>query len=217
MSIRSREVDAYIASAAPFARPILKKLRELFHAACPQVEERLKWRCPSFEYKGMLGGMAAFKRHVSWGLWKAALLDDPDGILKSTASSPMGGGSPTDVSELPPDRAMLRLIGQAVRLNEQGVKLPRRSARGGKPPVRPPADLARALRAAPAARATWVAFSPSHRREYAEWILDARRPETRRRRVEQAIALLAEGKGRNWKYERNPRSRQAAARAARSG
>src|SRR5436190_15349719 len=107
MSTRTPQVDAYIEKAQPFARPILNKIRTLFHRGCPQLEEKLKWSHPSFEYKGMLGGMAAFKQHVSWGFWKAALLKDPHGVMKSDASSPMGGGSPRALSELPSDRIIL--------------------------------------------------------------------------------------------------------------
>lgn len=198
---RNAAVDAYIAKAAPFARPIMAKLRRLFHKACPQIEEKIKWGCPSFEYKGMVGGFAAFKKHVSWGFWKASLLNDPNGALKSTASSPMGGGSPTSVRELPPDDVLLDLIRQAVQLNLDGVKLARPKNAGRAPPETPP-DLAAALKKNARARATYHAFSPSHQREYVEWITEAKRPETRTRRLAQTIEWLAEGKSRNWKYER---------------
>ena len=76
MKSRSKEVDAYIAKAPEYARPILVKIREAFHAGCNDLEERIKWGVPSFEYKGMLGGMAAFKKHVTFGFWKARLMDD---------------------------------------------------------------------------------------------------------------------------------------------
>lgn len=193
------EVDAYIARSAPFAQPILKKLRMLFHHGCPGLEEKIKWGCPSFEYKGMLCGMAAFKKHVAWGFWKAKLLKDPKGILKSTASSPMGGGSPTSVDELPPDAVLLGLIRQAVALNEAGVKLPA-ARKKQRPPLKVPADLTSALKKRPAASRTFAGFSPSHKREYVEWITQAKRPETRAARITQAVEWMADGKPRNWKY-----------------
>src|SRR5688572_29538289 len=143
MGTRSADVDAYIERAQPFARPILRKLRALFHRACPAVEERLKWGAPSFEYKGMLGGMAAFKQHVRWGLWKAKLLKDPHGLLRGEGGS--GWGKATTVSELLRDAIVIDLIKQAAALNDKGVKSPARAA--AKPPVpKTPSDLAAALR-----------------------------------------------------------------------
>jgi uncharacterized protein YdeI (YjbR/CyaY-like superfamily) len=193
------QVDAYIARAQPFARPILQKLRDLFHKASPAIEEKLKWGVPSFEHKGIVGGFAAFKQHVNWGLWKASLLDDPTGAMRADASSPMSGGRIASVSDLPPDRVMLNLIRQAVDLNERGVKLPRLQ-RAKRPPLRTPADLAAALKANARAAATFKAFPPSHKRDYIEWITDAKQPATRTRRLEQAITWIAAGKPRNWKY-----------------
>jgi uncharacterized protein YdeI (YjbR/CyaY-like superfamily) len=198
MANTSPQVDAYIAKSAAFAQPILIKLRALFHRACPGIEEKLKWGVPSFEYKGMVGGMAAFNKHLTWGLWKAKLLNDPRGILNDHAGS-MGGGKITDVSQLPSDKLILDLIRQAVQLNEQGVKLPRPESKKRPPPKTPP-DLAGALRKNAKASATFEAFSPSHKREYIEWITEAKQDETRQRRLKQAIDWLAQGKPRNWKY-----------------
>jgi uncharacterized protein YdeI (YjbR/CyaY-like superfamily) len=195
------QVDAYIAKAAPFAQPILIKLRSLFHQACPDIAEKLKWGMPSFEYKGLVGGMAAFKKHTTWGFWKAKLLSDPKGVLKGDERTPMDAGKPTDVSQLPADKDIIDLIKQAVALNEQGVKLERPKTKK-KPPPKTPPDLATALKKNAKARACFEAFSPSHKREYIEWITEAKQEETRKRRLVQAIEWIAQGKGRNWKYER---------------
>jgi uncharacterized protein YdeI (YjbR/CyaY-like superfamily) len=197
MSNHNAQVDAYIAKSPPFAQPILTRLRELFHRACPQLEEKLKWGVPSFEYKGMLGGMAAFKKHATWGLWKSKLLNDPKKVIDHPGS--MGAGKPSNISELPPDRDILDLIKQAVALNEKGVKLERPKPAKRPPPKAPP-DLAAALKKNAKARATFDAFSPSHKREYIEWITEARQEETRKRRLAQAIEWMAHGKPRNWKY-----------------
>jgi uncharacterized protein YdeI (YjbR/CyaY-like superfamily) len=200
MPNRSPEVDAFIAQAAPFAQPILIKLRDLFHRASPKIEERLKWGMPSFEYKGIVGGMAAFKKHATWGLWKTSLVKDPKGILKGPESS-MGGGRYTDLSQLPADKDIIHLIKQVVALNEQGVKVEKPKGNKRPPPKTPP-DLAAALKKNARACATFEAFSPSHKREYIEWIADAKQEETRKRRLAQAIEWMAQGKARNWKYER---------------
>src|SRR5262245_59883995 len=116
---RTPRVDAYIKNAAPFARPILTKSRSLFHRACQKVEEKIKWGHVSFEYKGMLGGMAAFKHHATWGMWKASLINDPDGVMARRASSMMSAGQIDDVSQLASDKEIIDIIKQGVTLNDQ--------------------------------------------------------------------------------------------------
>lgn len=198
MGKRDPRFDAYIAKAAPFARPILTELRERVHAACPDVVETLKWSHPSFEYKGILCGMAAFKAHAVFGFWKHKLVvgDDPK------ANEAMGSfGCLTKVSELPAKAQFARLVKQAMQLNDQGVKVVRDKTRTKKPIKMHPAFKA-ALAKNKKALATFEAFSPSHRREYMEWISDAKQDATRERRLATAIEWLAQGKSRNWKYEK---------------
>ena len=71
MATKDPRIDAYIAKAANFAKPILKHLRKVVHTGCPEVEETMKWSMPHFDYKGMMCGMAAFKEHCAFGFWKA--------------------------------------------------------------------------------------------------------------------------------------------------
>lgn len=193
------EVDAYIANAAPFAQPILRKIRKAFHKASPDIIETMKWNFPHFEYKGLIGHMAAFKAHVSFGFWKARLMEDPHGLLRPIGETSMGGAKVLEVSELPPDDVMLAYIREAIRLNEEGV-MPEKKPRKSLPAVEVPADLAAALKKNRKAQATFEKFPPSHRREYIEWITEAKQAATRQRRLATAIEWLAEGKQRNWKY-----------------
>ena len=201
MGTRDPRFDAYIAKSAPFARPILAHLREVVHAACPEAEETLKWGMPHFMYRGMLCGMAAFKAHCTFGFWKGALIVDRAG---GKADEAMGQfGCIRTIADLPPKRVLAGYVRQAMKLNEAGVKHPARSKSAApKKPLRTPPDLAAALRKSRRAAATFAAFPPGHRREYVEWILDAKRSETREKRLAQTIEWLAEGKSRNWKYER---------------
>lgn len=198
MGSRDPRVDAYIAKSREFARPILTHIRDVVHAACPEVEEAMKWSMPHFMYHGMLCGMAAFREHCSLGFWKAALLMKEDARSRDA----MGQfGCIRSVDDLPSRTTLTRYVKAAMRLNETGETVPRRA----KParPVRVPTELRAALTRHPEARAAFERFSPSHRREYAEWILEAKRPETRERRVATAIEWIAEGKSRNWKYVRS--------------
>lgn len=197
MAHHDPRIDAYIAKSADFAKPILQRLRDIVHEACPDVEETVKWGMPSFLYAGgILCGMAAFKQHVSFGFWKHAL------VMDNAERDGMGSfGKITKPSDLPSKRELIALIRKAMRLNEQGAKAPAaRRAATPKPPQQPPGELLDALKKNRKASAAFAAFSPSQQREYTEWISEAKREETRQRRLEQAIEWIAEGKPRHWKY-----------------
>ena len=196
MADRNPEVDAYIGKARPFAQPILRHLREVVHRAEPRVEETIKWGFPHFEVGGILCSMAAFKAHCALTFWNAeAVLGDQG------ESGAMGQcGRITSLDDLPEDATLEGYVRTATSLRDAGV-VPARSAASAKPPVEVPQDLARALAAAPAAARAFEGFSPSHRREYVEWITEAKRAATRERRLGQAVAWMAEGKTRNWRYE----------------
>jgi uncharacterized protein YdeI (YjbR/CyaY-like superfamily) len=198
MSKRDPRIDAYIAKSAGFARPILRHIRSVVHAACPQVEEGIKWGMPHFGYRGgMMCQMAAFKQHCAFGFWKAARILGPDG---RSAEKAMGQfGRLTSLGDLPPRRVLTGYIRQAMALHEEGVRVPR-PRRRPRPSVRTPADLAAALKENARAGATYREFSPSHRREYVEWITGAKGADTRARRLATAIKWMAEGKSQNWKY-----------------
>jgi uncharacterized protein YdeI (YjbR/CyaY-like superfamily) len=188
---RDQRVDAYIANAAPFAKPILTHFRDVVHDACPEVVETLKWGHPSFEYHGIMCGISAFKEHCAFGFWKAALLDGIE-IRQQVRS----------IDDLPKRRDLVRLVRQAARLNEHGIKVPEepRKRAAEKPELTIPAVLAAALRLDKKAAAAFDAFSYSHKKEYVEWIDEAKTDDTRERRVETALEWMAEGKPRNWKY-----------------
>ena len=190
-------IDDYIQSAAAFAQPMLVHIRDTVHQACPQVEETIKWGMPTFMHAGgILCGMAAFKKHVSFGYWKHALV-----VGDGSAQEGMGSyGKMASLKDLPPKKTLLAHIRKAAKLNEDGVKAPaqRKSA---KPFPQEPDDLVAALRKNKAAQATYEAFPPSCKREYVEWITEAKREETRAKRLAQAVEWMAEGKRRNWKYE----------------
>ena len=195
---RDPRIDAYIEHAAPFARPILAHVRALVHKACPQVEETIKWGMPTFVHGGgILCGMAAFKQHASFGYWKHALV-----VGEGEPRAGMGSyGKMASLQDLPPDKLLLAHIRKAMTLNEDGVKAPTTRKSAPKPPAETPEDLVAALKKNTQAKATFDAFPPSCKREYVEWIVEAKREETRAKRLAQTVEWLAEGKRRNWKYE----------------
>jgi uncharacterized protein YdeI (YjbR/CyaY-like superfamily) len=197
MPTRDPRVDAYIANSADFAKPILVHLRDVVHLTCPQVEETLKWKMPTFMYHGMLCGMAAFKQHCTFGFWKHALVVGEEQAGDAQAMGQFGRIA--RIADLPSKKILAGYIKKAMQLNEDGVKAPRATSKR-KPAPRVSDDLAAALKKNRKAAATFAAFSPTNQREYIEWITEAKREETRAKRLATAVEWMAEGKIRNWKY-----------------
>ncbi len=203
MPEKSKAIDAYIEKSAVFAKPILNHLRKLVHSACPDVEEKMKWSFPHFDYKGeMMCHMAAFKQHAAFGFWKAALMKDPVMMQEAKAETAMGHlGRITALSDLPPDKKLIAWIKEAMALNDKGIKLPGKSNKEQKELVIPGYFL-KALEKNKKAREVFNGFAYSHKKEYLQWVTEAKTEETRLRRLATAIEWIAEGKGRNWKYEK---------------
>jgi len=197
MARRDPRVDSYIARAAPFARPILEHLRELVHRGDPAITETIKWGMPSFEHGGIVCHMAAFKAHVAFGFWRGDLV----GATGKEKEAMGQFGRIVTLDDLPADRTVVALVKKAAALNEQGVPKATKPKRP-KPELPVPEDLAAALGKNAKARTTFEGFPPSHRREYVEWITEAKTDATRARRVATTLEWLAEGKPRNWKYRK---------------
>ena len=175
------------------------RLRRAVHKGCPDVVETLKWSVPAFEYHGILCGMAAFKAHCLFNVWKAPLV--APGLPKPLAARLERIGRLESVADVPSEAVLVQIIRKAAAVNAAGLKVPR-IAKAAKAPARVPADLKAALAKRPVAATTFATMSPSHKREYVEWVTDAKAAETRARRVAQTVIWVSEGKNRNWKYER---------------
>lgn len=195
MGSKDPRVDAYIESANPFARPILKRLRKWAHQYCPECEETLKWSAPHFQYKGkMFCGMSAFKEHCAFGFWHPMMRRN-DNSLEGMGSF----GKIRSLADLPSEAEFARMAREAMKLTDEGVKVPPKPKKE-RAPLRVPADLKAALAKNKKAAATFEAFSYSHRKEYVDWVTEAKREETRKARVAQSVEWMAEGKSRHWKY-----------------
>jgi uncharacterized protein YdeI (YjbR/CyaY-like superfamily) len=202
MATKDPRIDAYIAKSADFAKPILNHLRKLVHTACPEVEETMKWSFPHFDYKGVLCSMASFKQHCAFGFWKAALIFGDSAPGKNPDDAMGHFGRITARADLPDDKVLIGYIKEAVRLNDEGIKLPAKPKSKEKRELAVPADFTTALKKNRTARTTFENFSYSHKKEYVQWITEAKREETRKQRMDTAIQWLTEGKSRNWKYAR---------------
>jgi uncharacterized protein YdeI (YjbR/CyaY-like superfamily) len=201
------KMDAYIAKSQPFAQPILSHLRKLLHKGCPGVEETIKWSHPFFEYRGaILCHMAAFKNHCSFGFWGEEI-----GAVLRKANAVQDGamgslGKIASMQDLPSDKAMLGWIREASKFIESGnytspIVARRKVVKAPRPAPDAPPEFSTALKKNKKAATVFAAFSPSCKREYVEWIAQAKRPETRENRIKTAVEWIAEGKQRNWKYQ----------------
>jgi len=195
MPIIDKRVDAYIAKAPEFAKPILTRIREIVHEGCPNVEETLKWSAPTFMHNGILCGMVAFKEHCAFHFWKGKLVveEEAEGVAGKQF------GRLYTVSDLPSKKVLIGYIKKAMALNDTGAKVAR--VPSAKPKLATPKPFTDALKKNKTASSVFEAFSPSAKHEYVEWIVGAKTDATRDKRIEQAIEWIAEGKKRNWKYQ----------------
>jgi len=200
MATTDPRVDAYIDKSADFAKPILEHLRSVVHEACPECVEEMKWSFPHFTYKGMLASMASFKQHCAFGFWKAALVME-DGARTAGAMGHLG--RITSLADLPPKSTLVRWTKKAKALNDAGVKVSEQRARP-RQSLKTPPDLTAALKKNKKASVVFRSFSPTKKRDYIEWITGAKSDDTRAKRLTTAIGWIAQGKSRNWKYEKRP-------------
>ena len=200
MENQDPRIDTYIEKSAEFAQPILRHIRAMVHQHCPDVSETIKWNMPHFEYKGgIFCHFAAFKQHCALGFWLGAMLQ-----IDSKLEKAMGDfGRITSLQDMPNDKDFAKLLKKAIKLHDAGVKIPARSKAGTekKELEIPPAFLA-AVKNNNLAFATFDAFPYSQKKEYVMWYTEAKTEATRDKRLAQAIEWMAEGKRRNWKYEK---------------
>ena len=196
--MRDPRIDEKIAKAAPFARPILEHWRALVHATVPGVEEAIKWGMPAYLADGKIVLIAsAFKAHAALNFWRGQEIGD--GQPKAGAMGQFG--RLTSLGDLPSDAELDALIREAAVLAKT-APAPRKAKSTPKPAPEMHPDFAAALARAPKAKAALDGFPPSARRDYLEWIADAKQDSTRHKRIALAVEWLSEGKRRNWQYER---------------
>ena len=201
MEERDKRIDAYIAKAAPFAQPILSHFRELMHKASPDIKENIKWGMPAFELNGIVTTMASFKNHMGIAFHKSSLMQDTHKLFSSADDAIGQLGKITSLEDLPDDKILVSYIQEAVKLDKEGKKIPKKPAQP-KTEVQMPDYFATGLEKSPAAKQHFESFSPSAKREYIEWLLDAKSEATRNSRLERAMEWIAEGKPRLWKYQK---------------
>ncbi len=204
MGKKDKAIDLYILKSAEFAIPILIHLRELVHIACPDVEEKMKWSFPHFDYKNeMMCSMAAFKKHCAFGFWKASLMKNT--VLVETAKSEVAMGhlgKITSLKDLPADKKIIAYVKEAMELNDRGIKLAAPTKTTEKKELVIPAYFLQALEKNKKAKATFENYAYSHKKEYLQWITEAKTELTRNKRMETALEWMAEGKERHWKYKK---------------
>lgn len=200
---KDRRIDDYISKSEEFAKPILRYIRDIVHKACPEVTETMKWGMPHFDYKGMMCGIASFKQHCTFGFWKASLMKDKYKVFVKGENSGMGNfGKVKDIQDLPSAKIIIEYIKEAMKLNDDNVAVPKELKENVRKELVIPEYFLKVLKKNEVALKTFMDFSYPHKKEYLEWITEAKKEETREKRIYAAIKWLSEGKGRNWKYEK---------------
>lgn len=200
---KDRRIDDYISKSEEFAKPILRYIRDIVHKACPEVTETMKWGMPHFDYKGMMCGIASFKQHCTFGFWKASLMKDKYKVFVKGENSGMGNfGKVKDIQDLPSAKIIIEYIKEAMKLNDDNVAVPKELKENVRKELVIPEYFLKVLKKNEVALKTFKDFSYPHKKEYLEWITEAKKEETREKRIYAAIEWLSEGKGRNWKYEK---------------
>jgi uncharacterized protein YdeI (YjbR/CyaY-like superfamily) len=201
MAKQDKRIDDYIAKSADFAKPILEHIRALVHEACPDVQEAIKWGFPHFNYQGILASMAAFKTHCSFGFWKGAIMKDPYGVMKVVGKTSMGSFDRiSSLKDLPSDKILISYIKEAAALNEENIKVPSRTKPKTSKSIQIPPDFMKRLKKSKGAFSNFQSFSNSNKKDYVQWITEAKTDATKERRIDTALEWIGEGKVRNWKY-----------------
>lgn len=194
-------IDTYIEKAKPFAQPVLNHLRKIIHQASPLINETIKWGFPHFVYKSTLCSMASFNSHCAFGFWKSSLMSDPYQLFKEKESAMGSIGRIESLADLPIDKILTEYVLEALKIDESGVKI-KKALSIPKAEIEMPIYFASELAHQPKAKEQFESFSPSHRREYLEWITTAKTEATRLKRIATTIEWLNEGKSLNWKYQK---------------
>ncbi|MFM6925274.1 MAG: YdeI/OmpD-associated family protein [Ferruginibacter sp.] len=204
MATKDKKIDAYIAKSADFAKPILNHIRELVHKTCPDIEEKIKWGMPFFDYKDeMLCHMASFKQHAVMGFWKASLMKDKVLLENAKSETAMGHlGRISSLKDMPSDKKITNWIKEAMQLNDKGIRLPAKAKPAEKKELDVPDYFLKALAKNKKAKQVFENFAYSHKKEYVMWITEAKTEDTRNKRMATTVEWLAEGKSRLWKYEK---------------
>jgi len=194
------QVDQYIINSAEFAIPILEHLRNLVHKADARIEEKMKWSMPFFEFKGPVCHFASFKNHCAFGFWKGSLMKDEYNLFKDRSNAMGSLGKITSFKDLPADEILIAYIIEAIKLNEDGIKLHPKPKAPEKPTLVVPKYFIDALQEDPKALGVFQNFSESNKREYVNWLEEAKTEATKQKRLDTAVEWIGEGKPRMWKY-----------------
>ena len=194
------DINTYIAEQDEWKRRILVRIRQLIHQTDPGITEAWRWDKPHFDHEGIMVGMCAFKEFVSVWFHKGALIKDPGKLFEALGKGEEKGLRAYKIheNEAIDEPSFIELVKQAIALNLKGTTLA--EAKGPRKALVIPEDLESVLHKDPTAWANWEAFTYTHKKEYAEWVSDAKKDETRKRRIAQALEMIREGKGKEDKH-----------------
>lgn len=187
-------IDDFIAGSLPFAQKICRKLREIIHKADSSIIEDWKWGA-NFNKNGMVCGFWAFKKHVTLVFFQGALLKDHKNILQHGGTNKHNRSIKfTDIKEID-EAALIQYIKEAVKNNEKNLKVVSK-----KENIIIPDDLKKALIISKKASENFKKFAYTYRKEYVQWVENAKQQNTRERRVNEVVAKSFQNKKIHEKY-----------------
>lgn len=189
-------IDQGIAEMEPFAQIICKKLRKLILSADTAIIEDWKWG-PNYYLDGMVCGFWGFKKHVTLTFFQGALLKDKKKVLLENPGNVHNRHMKfTDVKEVN-EKLIMEYLFEAIDNNRKGHKILETKEKI----VDVPEDVQKAFKKAKVL-AYFEGLAFTHRKEYVMWISDAKKEETRRKRITQAIEKLNQKQSLNDKYKK---------------
>ncbi len=192
----ARSADAYFREAETWPRE-LAKLRKILQSTA--LTEEVKWGGPCYTYRGKnVVGIGGFKSY--FGLWfhQGALLEDDAGVLINAQRGKTRGlrqwrmHSAIDIQPT----LIKRYVREAIALVDAGNEITADRTK----PVVVPDELNKAMRRVKGATAAFRALRRGLQREYADYIRDAKRDDTKQRRIEKILPMIGKGIGLNDKY-----------------
>lgn len=178
-------------------RPLLEKLRSILLST--ELEEKMKWGIPTYCWKNKnIAGIGAFKSYAGLWFFNGSFLKDPNDVLINAQKGKTKGmrqwrfRSIEEINE----NLVLQYIVEAIQNQKEGKEI-----KPEKKPLIIPAELKEALASDSQLAEAFDALTLSCRKEYAEHISEAKRPETKQKRLEKIKPMISEKVGLNDKYK----------------
>jgi len=190
----SKLIDEAFSKFTGFQKEYCNHLRKLIHKAMPDVKEDWKWG-PNFNVNGMVCGVWGFKDHVKLVFFKGSAMKDTYKLFNQGKENEGNRSINFSSADKIDDKKIIEYLKEAAEINRKGIKLVKKEIK-----VVMPAILVKALNKDKASKTYFESLAPSHRRDYADYISQAKQEETQLRRLDKVMEMLTDKRTLNDKY-----------------